>query len=343
MNIVVTILSVWVCGLLYEIGHVVGAIFGGMSIRLFAFWPFLIIRKPDGSFKIRLRLRLSAQVAGVYPLVAKTTNLRRRRVFFTAGGPLMSLLVAIVAVKLGNLCLPAPETTAIANPVDTNPVALFLDYLGLLSGFWCVTSLLPVGIKYYPTDGAQLIALWKNATWVRATNAILLMQTALWTGKRPRDFDPDWVDDALDLADGSQQSFVAHHFAYLYAMDSGESKQAGDYLDRIMKSAEKSWAPNWSVCVLEYAYYLGRYRGNATSARHWFERGKSSREANKAGRYLSEAAVLLAENDLPMAQKRMEAGLAALDEVLSAGLAQIQREQLEDIGTQIQFRGALAA
>ena len=86
----------------------------------------------------------------------------------------------------------------------------------------------------------------------------------------------------------------------------------------------------------------GRHRGDAKIARQWFEKGRGSPSmGSKATRFIGEAAVLLAENDLEAAQIRIDQGLAALGNTLNAGLALVQQEQLEDIANQIQYRSTL--
>jgi hypothetical protein len=101
--------ALFICLVAHELGHLCAGLVVGFRFHLFAIGPLLIERKEAGRIGIGWNRVLSFYGGAVSTLPNKTDGLRRRYAIAVAGGPLASLLVAILAAASMDLLRSAPS------------------------------------------------------------------------------------------------------------------------------------------------------------------------------------------------------------------------------------------
>jgi hypothetical protein len=329
----------WVAIFFHEIGHLIGAMLMGFQIQLFTIWPIFVTRNSAKSpLKIGFGQKVTFASGAVGFVTTNMTALRRRRAITIICGPIANLLTGIVSLWVAMILLQGKfsENTIIYSP-NTQVAIVFSSFLGILSLLLFISTFLHVEIG----DGHELRHLWHNTPIAVRGNAMHMIASELWYGKRFRECNSEWIEQAIFVEDESLEMIYAYNLAYLYVMDLKQIEQGGIYLDKIMALCEKHKHADKSLFALECAFYAGLYRDDAEAARWWFNKGRRTKyqsiNISKSGYLMVEAAVMLVEGNLEKAQHCVECAYNKLDKTLSAGIIQMQHDSLEEITKQIQI------
>jgi len=143
-------------------------------------------------------------------------------------------------------------------------------------------------------------------------SAVMAMSGWFATGQSGA-WDPVTVERALAAGDdGTLDALLARYLAYLHALDTQDTANAGAYIGVLRDGvavAPRSLRP---VIYAEAAYYTAAYRGDAGAARALLERATQSPVLDSHTRRRAEIAVLLAGEDPAAGRERLRELLADL-------------------------------
>ena len=310
------IVGLWFVTLWHELGHALAARLVNWRLLTIAAGPLALRQTPKG---LRLaRNPLSRAWGGfVYAIPRDDRQLRRRRFVMVAGGPVASLLLALLAA----VGLSASDGVGVW-PAVTSQVALMSLAIGVL-------TLVPYRSGGLTSDGGQMWQLLRGGPGVEQRLATQLLLTALVGGVRPRDLDEALVARALAATDPPDAT-TAHYLAYWHEMDRGNIAAAAAHLDYALTHRATTTPVAQAAFAAEAAYLTARHdpTPNApATAEAWLKlatpRGPADSNYRRA-----QAAVHLAHGRAAEALTAADDAQRLLDQAIDAGGAAAEREWL---------------
>lgn len=310
------IVGLWFVTLWHELGHALAARLVNWRLLTIAAGPLALRQTPKG---LRLaRNPLNRAWGGfVYAIPRDDRQLRLRRFVMVAGGPVASLLLALLAAA----GLVASDGAGVW-PVVASQVALMSLAIGVL-------TLVPHRSGGLTSDGGQMWQLLRGGPGVEQRLATQLLLTALVGGVRPRDLDETLVARALAATDPPDAT-TAHYLAYWREMDRGNITAAASHLDYALNHRAATTPVAQAAFAAEAAYLTARHDltpdAPATAAA-WLKlatlRGLADSNYRRA-----QAAVHLAHGRTVEALAAAEDAIRLLGQAIDAGGAAAEREWL---------------
>lgn len=302
---------------LHEAGHALVGMALGFDFRFFVAGPFYLVRENGRTrFKFNANPVLWGGRAGCLP---RTTGpeLRGKMFWFTAGGPLFSLLGALVAIP-----------SWMFRDGHAN-VAFCGSAFGLMSAAILIGTLIPATVGGTTSDGARMLNLLRNRPegmrWV-AIGAV----ASLLNAERARDWPPELMALMGDGTDDKPDSVTVCMLQYLRLVDRREWDAAETWLERGLAKIDLVPAPLRSGLYACAAWFEARRRGSAAEARRYFDLASKPGLGNAKELHSIAAAVLIAEGRREEAAAelaRAEATLSSRPPVLAESL----REELAEL------------
>lgn len=309
-------LSVWFALLLHEVGHLAGGLSQGFRLVFLAAGPLWLERGETG---LALRFNRTAQTWGgmAAAMPPDGVDLRRRFAVMVAGGPLASLLLALVA---GGAWALLPEGAARFTAAAT----------ALASAAFFLATAQPFGAGGgFASDGGRLVRLWRKGPEGEREVSVLALTATAMGGTRPRDWPSAIVEAALRPGDGSITEIAARVYAAQRASDVGDPGGAADHLDRALEISSGASPLLRSVVAVEAAW-LRAARGDVEGAGELLPLADGPFVEEHARRR-ARAEWLRAGGDLAGARAEAEAGIAALGRARFGRPSARDRELLEAI------------
>lgn len=243
-------------GAIHEAGHVLAGAACGFSfawVRVGPFW----LRQEDRRWRLRFQPVSLLSFDGASRVAPHRLGFSRSRaIALVAGGPLLSLICAGLALL------------AYRWPFDGHPFlrALLLDF-SLISLAASLLSLMPFNAGPRLTDGYMLRELATTAARARRFWNWLHV-SAQWTdGVLPRDWDHAALASACSLADGSQFEARVRQLAYYAALDRDENDEARLHLQRVQQLRSRLPAESTLLLDLDIAWFDAAVDGRPEVAR----------------------------------------------------------------------------
>lgn len=301
----------------HEAGHVLAGLTVGFRFAFYVAGPICFQRKEDRiRFVFHGNPRLWGPRAGCYPQT-HGPELRMKMLWFTAGGPLASLLGGAAAWP--GLGLRA-----------THPVAAqFLIFFGVVSLGLAAATMIPMTISGSTSDGARILMLLRDTAkakrWV-ALGALSGMSRML----RPKEWPEGLMEMLGEGLDGEPDAVSVCLFRFFRHQDRKEWGQAGAWLERGLANIE-AYPPAFRSGLLYCAaQYEARQEGDAVQARAHFDRAAGFGYSKPEDLPGVAAAVLIAEGRRDEARIWIERAEGKLKSD-PPGIAAVRREEIEEL------------
>ncbi len=248
---------------LHELGHVVAAKAQGFRILTYAVSPFALQCRGE---TWRLRWSPSLRVGGFVAVDPVTTHhVRRRTMIMVAGGPLGSLMTALIGAAAGFIAGPRL------------PVWLTdeLKTVGFLSTIIFVIGLIPLPSKLVVNDAARILMLRKPGPRADRFCTLLALIGASRSGIRPRDFNPELVAALPGPADASPDWIGASLIRYNVLIDTNRIEEAREALLAVLNADIHPQLRE--MLALQAAWFEAKFRHDLDAARKWMPAKLSKR------------------------------------------------------------------
>ena len=244
--------------LVHEIGHLLaGRLVGFHFSSIRVLWFSLAFEY--GKLTFHFRREMSA--AGYASIqIDRIYRLRRRLMFFIAGGVaanILSLVLVVVAVNAFDL-----HSSWIAMP------AACFSFVSLLLS---MLSLAPIKRQGRWSDGARFEMLITSRDKARRWLSLAAIAHQHRLGKSPKLWNTDWVRAAASVRDGSVDEVRACWLAYLSASDRKQPELAGRFLERCLELVGIAGETMRDTLILEGAIFQAWERDNVEEATSWIE------------------------------------------------------------------------
>jgi hypothetical protein len=303
---------------LHEAGHAIAAVGNGFRIRGFGVWP-VALNCTNSGWRIRwMGKTLCMGFVAAEPVNA--ADLRKRMIAFVAGGPIASVITALVA---GALYAGAQHYVQLSNWIRVE-LAL-ISYLAATS---FLLGLIPYRSRLLASDAARLKMLWRDKPEGNRFCALMLLAKASCSGVRPRDFNPELIA-SLDLPeDGSSDWATAQLFLGNYLMDTGKIEEACSVYLRVLDGDLHVQVRN--ALQLHAVWVEAKYHRDLSAARDWMERTQILNRKDDG--YLNSltrarAGIAFLSNRLDDAESQARESLKYCDKLDDAGSAILIREK----------------
>ena len=193
----------------HEVGHLLGGFSRGMRFLLLIVGPFQWTRSPGGiHFKWVFNLGTMGGIAAATPDPAAPLAPQLRRLII--GGPLASLVLAVIGLAM-----------ALGFEGRAGAYGVIIGAMSLL--IFLVTAA-PLRAGGFMSDGMQFLELRRGGAAVTERQVLLRLMGVSYAGVRPRDWEPQLVNDALAMQEAEPLRRVAGRMFALYqAMDRGDT------------------------------------------------------------------------------------------------------------------------
>jgi hypothetical protein len=317
-DVFIMLLMIFLNTLWHEMGHVIGGQLVGSRFLYLVVGPFQLSRSLDGyQLKLQRSRRWFGGVAASLP--SGSHRLRTRRFITIAGGPLASLLLALLALA----AVPAAAARS-----DLAGNGLF--FLGYFAALTFASSLIPYRFAGMMTDGLQMLRMLRGGPAIEAQLWGQMLTMALIDGVRPRDLDPMWLDNYLAADETDPDYTGAQYLAYWRTLDLNDVPTAAAHLDCALARRPAASSTIQQALALEAAYLLARFGDDPATARQWLAVTRSDLVDESTARR-AEAAVLLVEGRPAEAHAVAAEGLKLVNRAIDRGGAEAEAELLQEL------------
>jgi hypothetical protein len=321
------LLCEWIAVFCHELGHAVAGWAAEMQLASFMVGPFQAQRRA-GRWKFQFSLAGLLSMGGAVATVPlHLKDLRKRIAFEVAGGPVASLLTALVAFMV---LLAMPDSAYAAWWKVPAVVAA-------ISAGAAVLNLIPFGVAAGVSDGALLVQLLRGGQFADLRAALKMVGSTTVTATRPRDLDSRALADGMRAGMGTPEEGTLQMIQLICAVDRGELTQAREHLEASLQripAPEK--APDVG-CAAEMAFYMAYLDGDASRAGKWLQGAEQLAAARKltltadSDYWRAVTAVREAEGQTQPAEEAYQRARQLLAKKPATGLYQFEGELLQKV------------
>jgi Zn-dependent protease len=314
--------AIFINVLCHELGHVFAGWATDMKLRTFVVGPLrFLCRNGKWGCELDLKGLLGGGAAGLVPTHLR--DLRSRRVFMMAAGPVASLITAILA-------------TAVVLSAPGNPWAPAWQFFSALATFaWAaaVFNALPVRPENQYSDGAQIYQLLSNGPWADYHMAFSMVSSSLVTPLRPRDFDAAILNRAAVFMPAGQQGMLLNLFLYMHHCDGGRTTEGMHYFE-IAESIYPQIAKEFDADLhLEFVYGNAVFKEDLAAAQLWWDRMEAKGKCrHKVDYWKARAALYWLEGSISHAREALQKADSGARQMPAAGAYDRDREQIAHLG-----------
>ena len=297
----------------HEIGHLLGGLSQGMRFLLLIVGPFGWHASVSGPrFEWNTNVALMGGIAAAIPTKVGT-ELRRQLLVLIAGGPVFSLLLAILAI-------------AIASVADPHFAAHCIFLAATSFGIFLVT-LIPVRAGGFMSDGMQIIDVWRGGSAAAERSALLQIFAQSLDGVRPRDWDASAIEQLsrMDSKDPVRLTGGALYLLYR-AMDSGDKADMVRY-SKLLEDAVERYPSGFKQAIYIELAICAWLIGDADAVRRFLGSSKGG-VVEKSRRLLANAALAKLEGREEDCEQNRLLAIRALATASDAGQRKLTEDQL---------------
>lgn len=297
----------------HEIGHLLGGLSQGMRFLLLIVGPFGWHASVSGPrFEWNTNVALMGGIAAAIPTKVGT-ELRRQLLVLIAGGPVFSLLLAILAIAI----------TSVADP----HFAAHCIFLAATSFGIFLVTLIPVRAGGFMSDGMQIIDVWRGGSAAVERSTLLQIFAQSLDGVRPRDWDASAIEQLskMDSKDPVRLTGGALYLLYR-AMDSGNKADMVRY-SKLLEDGVERYPSGFKQSIYIELAICAWLTGNADAVRRFLSSSKGG-VVEKSRRLLANAALAKLEGREDDCEQNRLLAIRALATASDAGQRKLTEDQL---------------
>jgi hypothetical protein len=311
---------------IHEGGHAVAGVNVGFDFKMYVVGPFMWEKDTTGWY---FKWNKNVNTAGgmVMCLPTDTVDLPRRFSIFAAGGPLASLLLAVVAY--GIYVLGFKESTEVDFVKEL--VGSFFLFTAFLSMFFFFITSIPMHVGGFYTDGARVLRLLRGGDRAQFDSFILKIFTQSSGGVRPKLLNINEIEEALAIGQRINEPFTVYLHSYLYqsALDKGEVEKAEKHLLDYVSEAENIPDGIRNAVWQEAAFFYAYAKKDLAEAEKFWQQFKPTAMISKAQIFATEAAIENLRNNKDVALAKIESAEKEIPNMIDKGVGVALKEKLQ--------------
>ncbi|GCC49921.1 hypothetical protein SanaruYs_01350 [Chryseotalea sanaruensis] len=318
----------------HEAGHAWAGIKMNFDFRTYIVGPLLWNKEPDGwKFKRNKNINTSGGLVICTPRGSQ--ELTKRFSIFAAGGPIASLLLAVVAFTAHALLKSATPLPLVLHIVSN--LLLLIAYLSI--AIFVITAI-PLHTGGFSSDGARILRLQRGGDTARFEVLLLKTISEGMGGTRPLLFNADELDEAKQLAVKleAHMGLYIDYFLYQQAADQGNIEKAEahlkDYLAQVDAIPEGLRASVWIDAAFFYAYY----KKDLAKAESYFQQYKPSPMTGLMSVHAVSAAMAFLKEDWVNVRTHFNHAQDEMPKMMDQGMALVLQEKLNQMFAAIPYK-----
>ncbi len=309
----------------HEGGHALAGIWVNFDFRMYVIGPFMWEKEETG-WKFKWNKNVNTSGGMVLCLPTESENLKNRFSVYAAGGPLASLLLAVIAYSLFNLILPP----SISKQVVLLTLAYLLFLIAFLSSIIFIATSLPFHFGGFSSDGARILHLQQGGDKARFELLILKIMSSSAGGMRPSLLNSTELEEAQVLAKKLNAPFGVYLHSYFHqaCWDKGDLEAAEKHLMNYISEIESIPDGIRSAVWLDAAFFYAHAKKDIDQAIHYWNQFKPSAIIPKAQILATEAAISSLKNEKENSLLKIENAVKELVNMIDRGVAISLRDKL---------------
>lgn len=315
---------------LHEGGHALAGVWMKFDFRMYVVGPFLWDKEQSG-WKFKWNKNVNTSGGLVICIPTGTHDVSRRFSIYAAGGPLASVLTALVAYGIYLICRQL-ELESIVGQIVTH---LWMIIAFLSAAIFVITSI-PLHAGGFSSDGARIIRFLRGGDTARFEVLLLKMIGSSMAGLRPSLLNMEELEEARRLAtklDAPMKVYI-HYFFYQAALDRHEFDQAEEHLNNYIQESEAIPEGMRGSVWIEAALFYAFHRKDLTRASEYFNQYKPSALIPLTMVYATQAAIAILKSEFTEAGILVEKAMKELPNMMDRGIAHVLDEKLQDMKKQ---------
>jgi len=316
---------------LHEGGHALAGVWMKFDFRMYVVGPFLWDKEPSG-WKFKWNKNVNTAGGLVMCIPTGTHDLSKRFSVYAAGGPVASLVTALVAYGLHLLCLQLSLESIIGQIITY----LWIIISFLSAAIFLVTSI-PLHAGGFSSDGARILRLWRGGDTARFEVLLLKIISSSMAGTRPAHISKEELQEAMALAKklNAPMSVYVHYFFFQSALDRQEWDEAELYLNEYIQEVDAIPEGMRGSVWIEAAFFYAFVRKDLTKATEYMNKYKSSALIPLATVHATQAAIAILKNELTDADILADNVLKEIPNMMDRGIAHVLQEKVQGMKAQI--------
>ncbi len=237
------------------------------------------------------------------------THFRKKLILICAAGSLFNLLLAIIQFVVGKKITLVMDWS---DPWLRWKIGMACGYAMTFfySFIFAIINLIPFRGGVLSSDGAIIRLMLTDSLETDCVEAMMIFESKLMQGLRPRDLEPALIRKMTALSDRSLRDLAGRMCALYYYFDKEEWDAAGTEMDYLLENLDKINKLTRPTFEVALAYFLAYYRQDAVKARELLDQSLCRDTlSERSFLLLSEACVLLSEGQMEAAKLKAQEGL----------------------------------
>ncbi len=316
---------------IHEGGHAVAGVWMKFDFRMYVVGPFLWDKEPGG-WKFKWNKNVNTSGGLVLCIPTGTHDIPKRFSIYAAGGPIASLMLAVLAYCLYLICQQLSLKSAVGQIV-TN-LSLMIAFLS--SVIFLVTSI-PLQAGGFSSDGARIIRFLRGGDTARFEALLLKMVSGSMAGNRPSELTKEELQEAHALATklDAPMGVYIHYFFYQAALDRQEWAEAEAHLTNYIQLADDIPEGMRGSVWIDAAFFYAFVRKDVTKAIDYFNKYKPSALIPLAMVNATQAAIAILKSELTDADRFIDKATKELPAMMDRGMANVLKEKLQVMKEQV--------
>jgi hypothetical protein len=309
---------------LHEGGHALAGVWMNFDFRMYVVGPFLWDKEQNG-WKFKWNKNVNTSGGLVVCIPNSSDNVSKRFSIYAAGGPVASLLTALLAYGFYLIC----QQLAFGSQVGQIFTYLWLVIAFLSAAIFVITSI-PLHAGGFSSDGARIIRLLRGGDTARFEVLLLKMISSSMAGNRPAQLNKDELQEAHTLATklNAPMGVYISYFQYQSALDLGALDEAEAHLNEYIGQADEIPEGLRGTVWIEAAFFYAYVKKDLQKASEYFEKYKPAALIPLAMVYATRAAIAILKNEATEARIMIDKALNEIPNMMDRGIAQVLHEKL---------------
>lgn len=316
---------------LHEGGHALAGVWMNFDFRMYVVGPFMWDKEQSGwKFKWNKNVNTSGGLVICIPVTSE--NVSNRFSIYAAGGPLASLLTALLAYGIYLGC----QQVGFVSQGGQIFTYLWMMIAFLSAAIFVVTSI-PLHAGGFSSDGARIIRLMRGGDTARFEVLLLKLISSSMAGNRPAQLSTEELQEAKTLAMklNAPMGIYICYFQYQSALDRGALDVAEVHLTEYIGQADEIPAGMRGNVWIEAAFFYAYEKKDLQKASKYYGKYKPSALIPLAMVYATQAAMVLLKNEVIEAGVLVDQALKEIPNMMDRGMAHVLHEKLQRMKAQV--------
>lgn len=313
---------------IHEAGHAFAGIRVRFDFRMYVVGPLMWTRNQEGwTFKWNKNVNTAGGMVICIP--TDTQNLQKRFSIYAAGGPVASLVLALLAYGAYYWI----SSTINMQHVLLQIIAYSLLIMAFLSLVIFLLTAIPMHFGGFSSDGARVLRFLRGRDRARLEILMLRIIASSTSGIRPRSLDVGTLQEALALATKLHSHFGVYLHSYLHqvAFDQHDLPLAEKHLLDYIQEADAIPQGLRNMVWLDAAFFYAFGKNDLEEAQKYWQQFKPTGMIPKALVFATEAALAALQNDSDLALKKIDSALQEIPDVMDKGAGMALQDKLLEL------------